>query len=46
MGTVSQQVWVNCRKSTWVQILRHVHNKLGNDYKAALPRKNPRAKYD
>jgi hypothetical protein len=46
MATGSLQVWENYKKSIWVQMLQHVPNKPGNNYKAALQRKNPQAKYD
>jgi hypothetical protein len=46
MVTGSLQVWANYKKSIWVQMLQHVPNKPGNNYKAALQRKNPQAKYD
>jgi hypothetical protein len=46
MATESLPAWANCRKLIWVQTLRHVHNRLGNNYKAVIRRKKPLAKYD
>jgi hypothetical protein len=46
MATGSLQVWVNCRKSIWAQMLQHVRKKHGNNYKVVLQRKNLQAKCD